>query len=49
MAEHLAECFVNLPCQTFTPEPLTKLRLDHAKRRFDVGSLMVVLQEFVTV
>ena len=49
MTEHLAQCFVDLPGQTLTPQPLTKLRLDHAKGRFDVGSLMVVLQEFVAV
>lgn len=47
MTEHLAECFVNLPGQTFTLEPLTKFRLDQAKRRFYIGSLTIVLNELV--
>ena len=36
LAKHLTQCFVNLRGERPTPQPLTKLTLDHVKRRFDV-------------
>jgi len=36
MTEHLAECLVDLRGERLASESLTKLRLDHMERRFDV-------------
>ena len=49
MAQHLAECFVDLSGECPTPQALAELTLDHVKGRFDVGSLVVVLQKLRTI
>src|SRR5712692_8599444 len=36
----------DLRCQGLASEPLSKLRLDHVKGRFSIGSLVVVGQGF---
>ena len=46
VAEHFAQRFVNLRGHGLAPQPLTELRLDHMKGRFDVGPLVIVRQEF---
>ena len=43
MTKHLTQGFVNLRRERLAAESLTKLRLDHVKGRFDVGSLVIVL------
>ena len=45
MAEHLAECFVNLCGGGLASQSLAKLRLNHAESRFDVGSFVIVIQK----
>ena len=45
VAKHLTQCFIDLRGQGLTSEPLTKLRLDHVERGFDVAALVVVLQK----
>ena len=49
MTKNLAECFVDLCCQSLTAEFLTKLGLDHVECRFDVGPLVIVRQKFVAL
>ena len=49
MTKHLTKCFVNLRGQSLTAKSLPKLRFDHVKRRFDVGPLVIVRQEFFPV
>ena len=45
MTENFAECFIDLCCLSLTAERVTKLRLDHVKRGFDVAPLVVLLHE----
>jgi CheY-like chemotaxis protein len=45
MTKHLAESFVDLRRHRLAAKPLTKLRLDHVKRRFDIAALVIVAQE----
>lgn len=49
VTEHFTKCFVDLRGHGFTSESLTKLRLDHVERSLDIGSLVVVSQEFFAV
>jgi hypothetical protein len=44
MAEHLAQCFVDLRCLSLAAERVTKLRLDHVKRGFDVALVLTHAQ-----
>jgi len=46
MAQHFAECFVNLRRGALASQTLAKLSFDHAESRFDVASLVIVGQEF---
>jgi hypothetical protein len=43
MTKHLTKSLIDLRRECLTSEPLTKLTLDHMKRGFGVGSLVVVL------
>jgi len=45
VTQHLAQCLVDLRRECSTSQALTKLTLDHVKRGFDVGPLVVVLQK----
>ena len=45
VTKHFTQRFVDLRRECATPQPLTKLTLDHVKGRFDVGPLVVVLSK----
>src|ERR1041384_7505091 len=45
MAQHLAECFIDLRRLGFASEAIAKLCLDHHERGFDVAAFVVVLHE----
>ncbi len=47
MAEHLAECFIYLRSRGLAPQPLAKLRLNHAERRFYVTAFVIVLIKLI--
>ena len=49
MTKHLTQCLINLRSERLTPQPLTKLTLDHVKGRLDIGSLVIVLQELRSI
>jgi hypothetical protein len=44
LTKHLAQSVVNPRRERSTSQALTEFRLDHVKRGFDVGSLVIVLQ-----
>src|ERR1035438_3319660 len=47
MAQHLAKRFVDHRRVSLAAKRVSKLALHHAERGFDVGALVVVLQELV--
>ena len=49
VTEHLAQCLVDLRGQRLAAKSLPELRLDHVKRRFHVGPLVIMRQEFFAV
>lgn len=46
MAQHFAECFINLCRGALASQALAKFTFDHAENSFDVAPLVVVGQEF---
>ncbi len=47
MTENFAERFVDHRNASLTAKAVSEFTLHHAERRFDVGTLVVVLQELI--
>ena len=43
MTKYLAQRLIDLRSLRFASQEISELRLDHVERRFDIGSLVVVL------
>jgi hypothetical protein len=45
VGQHLAQRLIDLRCFSFASQAITKLRLDHAKRGFNIASFVVLLEK----